>query len=295
MLCNACWFFSFIYPNEHEIRGFESNLSRGITFCTLAFLVCRNNSRTLDVRDRRTLTNLIIRITSVTIFAAIAGLSQFYLPLPIVYTICGSGPIFGFIIDYYFNGVRVNAKQVIGLSMGLAGLILTVNGNFLIRWVDPSFEVHTEFENYHSQDLLAMFGVAVLLILGNVLWAVAQVITKTLKELDPYQITFHTGLMLTLSSALVYCWLGPFRLTMAKLLLSVVFVGIPTFASIVTGVMSIKMVKKTGIILIMSYSGIVFGYLMSVCYYHETQNPVCVAGVVLIVAGVVQTVYSKDP
>ena len=295
LFCNACWFFSFIYPNEHEVRGFESNLARGITFCSLGFVIGRKKEKTLDVKNRKTLINLTIRVTLTSIFAAIAGLSQFYLPLPIVYTICGSGPIFGFIVDYYLNGIRVNGRQIVGLSVGIIGLVLTVNGNFLMKWADPSFEVHTEFENYHTTNLLVMFGVALLLIFGNVLWAVAQIITKTLTQLDPYQITFHTGSMLIVNSAVAYCCLGHFKLTMVKLMLSVLFVGLPTFLSIVTGVMSIQMVRKAGVILIMSYSSIIMGYLMSIFYYHETQNPICIIGVVLIVAGVAKTVYEKDP
>ena len=72
-------------------------------------------------------------------FSSIVGLAQFYLPLPIVHTICGSGPIFVFILDYYLNGVRINLKQLIGIILGLLGLILTVNGRLIILYFDPSF------------------------------------------------------------------------------------------------------------------------------------------------------------
>ena len=67
------------------------------------------------------------------------------MPLSIVHTINGSGPIFVFIIDYSLNGVRVNGKQVVGLVVGIIGLVLTINGGMLMKWVDPAYSIHSDF------------------------------------------------------------------------------------------------------------------------------------------------------
>ena len=67
------------------------------------------------------------------------GISQFMLPLPIVYSITVSGPIFVFIFDYYMNGVAINNKQLLGIVIGVIGLLLTINGRVLIIYLDASF------------------------------------------------------------------------------------------------------------------------------------------------------------
>ena len=85
-----------------------------------------------------------------TIFGWSVAFSQFYIPLPIVHTICGSGPIFIFIIDFYLNGIRINSKQFFGIIIGIIGLILTINGRILLVYINPTFEMESEFENYRT-------------------------------------------------------------------------------------------------------------------------------------------------
>ena len=78
------------------------------------------------------------------------ALSHFYVPIPIVHTLTGSGPIFVFIVDYYKNGVKINRKQIVGIILGLVGVILIVNGRIIIHFIDPSYSLDSEFENYKS-------------------------------------------------------------------------------------------------------------------------------------------------
>ena len=73
------------------------------------------------------------------------ALSHFYIPIPIVHTLSGSGPIFIFIIDYYRNGVKINEKQLVGIVLGLLGVILTVNGGIVMHFIDPTFSLNSEF------------------------------------------------------------------------------------------------------------------------------------------------------
>lgn len=70
-------------------------------------------------------------------FSWSVAFSQFYLPLPIVHTICGGGPIFIFIVDYYMNGIKINMKQFIGIIIGIIGLIFTVNGGLIMVYFNP--------------------------------------------------------------------------------------------------------------------------------------------------------------
>ena len=69
------------------------------------------------------------------------ALAQFYIPIPIVHTLSGTGPIFVFIIDYYKNGVQINKKQIVGILLGILGVIVTINGKVIIHYIDPTFSI----------------------------------------------------------------------------------------------------------------------------------------------------------
>jgi|LakMenEpi03Aug12_release.lakeMendotaPanAssembly.Ray.scaffolds.fasta_scaffold1209799_2 drug/metabolite transporter (DMT)-like permease len=66
-----------------------------------------------------------------TIYSGIISLSQFILPLPIVHTINSSGVIFVFIIDYFINGIQINKRQAIGITIGLIGVLVVGNQRYL--------------------------------------------------------------------------------------------------------------------------------------------------------------------
>lgn len=85
----------------------------------------------------------MLRSFIMTFFGWVVAFSQFYIPIPIVHTICGSGPIYIFIIDYYLNGIRINGKQFLGILVGIIGLILTINGRILITYINPGFKMES--------------------------------------------------------------------------------------------------------------------------------------------------------
>ena len=78
---------------------------------------------------------IVIRSFTNTFYGLALAFSQFYISLPIVHTICGSGPIFIFIFDYYLNGVKINSKQVFGIIVGICGIILAINGRLLMSFI----------------------------------------------------------------------------------------------------------------------------------------------------------------
>ena len=67
------------------------------------------------------------------------GLSQFYLPMPIVHTIGSTGTLFIILLDHFINGVKLNRKQVVGVVVSFLGMILVINGKWLIHYVDPNY------------------------------------------------------------------------------------------------------------------------------------------------------------
>ena len=143
-----------------------------------------------------------------TAFGWVIALSQFYLPLPIVHTISGAGPIFIFIIDYYINRIKINKKQLIGIVIGVLGLVLTVNGRIIMTYFDPTFSIDSEFQNYRTENIILIFFVALVLVAINALWAYGIVLTKALVGINPIQIVFHLGILMTMMSAVVYCMVG---------------------------------------------------------------------------------------
>lgn len=66
-----------------------------------------------------------------TIYSGVISLAQFILPLPIVHTINSSGVIFVFMIDYFINGIQINKRQAIGITVGLIGVLVMGNQRFL--------------------------------------------------------------------------------------------------------------------------------------------------------------------
>ena len=68
--------------------------------------------------------------------AVIAG-SQFYLSLSAIHTISASGYLSIFLFDYYYFGVTINFKQIVGIIIGVVGLLATVNGDIIISYFNP--------------------------------------------------------------------------------------------------------------------------------------------------------------
>ena len=127
-----------------------------------------------------------------------------------------------------------------------------------------------------------------------ILWGYAQVITKELTDLTPYQATYHAGITTALSSSVAYCFAGQYKFTVEKLLICSLTVGLPSLLSVILMITGIQMVRKTGILLMFGFINVIWGYLFSVYYYKESQNVFCIMGVVMIIFGVLQTLYSKD-
>ena len=47
----SLWFFTYLYPNEQGIRGFESNISRGVCFLVIGYFICWKNNKIPTFKD----------------------------------------------------------------------------------------------------------------------------------------------------------------------------------------------------------------------------------------------------
>lgn len=90
----------------------------------------------LDFKTSYDLKGLMVRNTAIFIHQVIYTGMFFVVSAPVNHTITISGPLFVFLIDYYINGVKINKKQATGVAMGIIGVIITVNAEYLMSLYD---------------------------------------------------------------------------------------------------------------------------------------------------------------
>lgn len=198
------------------------------------------------------------------------GLAQFILPIPIVHTISCSGTLFIFIIDYFMHGITINPRQVIGIIIGLLGVFLVINGNLLTKWLDPSYEYKTAFQNYLFTDPFIITGFTVLYVIVTIIWAYASILTR-LARANTFQINFVLGFAFYWLGFLCMPWmkgLGYTQSSFMEILKVFLFTGVPCFMVQVLIITSLTMTKQTGVLNIMSFAMIFVGYLVSIFRYH---------------------------
>lgn len=139
VIANLMWPLSHLYVTEHHFSPFQTSLARGLSICLTHILLCRFFGIDLDFRSSHDIKYLFIR-NSLIIFHQLvyAGL-HFILPFPLVNSITITGPLFVFVIDYYINNITITKSQAFGILIGFTGVLININGEYIISWIDPSF------------------------------------------------------------------------------------------------------------------------------------------------------------
>lgn len=133
------WPISFIYVNEHKISPFQTYLARGIAIFITHTLLCRLMGIDLDFKSTHDFKYLVVRNTAMLIHQLCYAGMYFVVSLPVNNTILMSGPLFVFLIDYYLNGITINKKQAVGIVLGIMGVVLTVNADYIMSWLDGNY------------------------------------------------------------------------------------------------------------------------------------------------------------
>lgn len=94
----------------------------------------------IEYKDPANFRILFMRNFCVTVQSIIFTVAQFYLTQPIIHTINTTGALFIFILDYKINHVTITRKQFYGVMLGVLGVLLTINGELIIKAVDPSYQ-----------------------------------------------------------------------------------------------------------------------------------------------------------
>ena len=283
----------FLYTNENNFNVCEAFLIRSIATVSINFMISRYFHMDIEYKDPSNFRILFVRNLFVTVQSIIYTVAQYYLPQPILQTIHTTGALFVFILDYKINHVTITKKQFYGVMLGVAGVLLTINGELIVRAFDPTYESKSDFKNYLSTDPIVKLIICVLFICGNIMWAYAQVITKRLHGVNSIQINVYLGLFFLFTSGVLYPTQVTTPVPIEKYIISFFVSGIVITIAQITFIGATTMTKNTGVLTMFMFVGVIVGYLVSVFKYNEAINPICTAGAILIIFGLSKIVL-KD-
>lgn len=148
LTANITYPLLFLYVNEHHFSFVENLMSRCWVMLIFNALLCRWYEYPMDFKSSTGFKLLNWRNFLMIIYSYVFAFAQFYLPLPIIFTVNSSGPLFVYVADYFTYGIKITKSQLIGLIVGIFGLLMVINGKFLIYYIYPSFSKFSLFENY---------------------------------------------------------------------------------------------------------------------------------------------------
>ena len=81
------WTSGFIYPSEHNIHPYESNMGRSMVGIIINYLLMRYYNGNIDIRDNKETLYLYIRIITNSLNGIFVALPMFYLPMTVIHTV----------------------------------------------------------------------------------------------------------------------------------------------------------------------------------------------------------------
>ena len=265
---NIIWVLAFIYPNEHDFSPFETGMVRGFTVTIVNMAVCLFKGFDLDFRPSKvSLGSLNKRNGTMCVHGIMTALAQFYLPLPVVHIIQASGALFVNLADYLQNGVRLNNEQLKGMAVGFIGILLVINDDILLSLLGFSTSSQSEFKNYHSHNIWVSSGIAIGMLVVMFFWGFAVVETKKMHNTNTFQINFHLGVLLVLSSGLLLPSTGG-SASLQQILMAIVLQGIPMTIAQLFFIGAFVMSDQHGKLSMVNFSVVIIAYLISVFRYH---------------------------
>lgn len=268
-----------------DISPVETSLLRGVASVILNFLIARYYGMTLDYKYDVNFSNLIKRNGIMVLHGIAIATAQFYLPLPIVFTVSFFAPIFIFVIDYFENGVRINKAQLYCLLTGVLGIICTINSDLVSKLLDKDYEIKTEFQNYISLDPLhfSLYGLALVGVMF--LWAYGLLRVRAFYKNTHVHVNFHLGLLFIISSCFLYPMKVGSRSDLRVLFVGLFLTGLPLALGQLTMTAALGLNKKTGQMVILTGIPVFIGYIVSYFKYGERVKPLELTGSLLILMG----------
>jgi drug/metabolite transporter (DMT)-like permease len=125
------------------------------------------------------------------------------------------------------------------------------------------------------------------------------VTTKKLVNTNAVQISYHLGVIIVFSSAVLMPYAlndGDYNVpSIGELAEAVVVTGLPMTLGQLAAMSSLLITHNYGMLTPFQFSTIIVGYLVSIFRYDEKVNFICALGTVAIVLGVIFIVRCKSP
>ena len=125
-------------------------------------------------------------------------------------------------------------------------------------------------------------------------WAVAILITRSVKSKNAVENNLNFGVILTLTAGVIF-FLYPenkYSEDPWMMLKCMVYQGVPLAVSQHFFMLALVLSDKSGIITMVGFVGMVFSYFLSVIRYDESLNWICVVGALLVTLGVYRIVIT---
>ncbi len=125
---------------------------RGLVTIIVNYAIVWHYKIEIDFKNPHNFKVLFVRNLIMALQGVVYAIIQFYLTQPIIQTLNSTGTLFIFLLDYKINGVTITRKQFYGVVLGILGVLLTVNGEIIIRFIKPDYTTTSEFKNYSTDN-----------------------------------------------------------------------------------------------------------------------------------------------
>lgn len=218
----------------------------------------------------------------------------FVLSFPLNNSISITGPLFVFIIDYFINGVTINKGQAVGIFLGFFGIFLNINGEYLMKLIDPNFEMHTTYQNYYVTDIRLKVLFSIVAFLSNIIWGYAIVSQKNISHLPGIKISFFLGIQFVFISAIIQCFGFVQPITMDNFFYGCIFSGVYMALCQILFTSALNLSKNAGKLTLLQLIHGISSYIISFFKYDQQINYICLFGLAVMGVGLYKAIFSKQ-
>ncbi len=251
----------------------------------------------MDLRDSAKFKLVFFRSCVMTVYFYALAWCQFYLPLYVVHSLSSGASLCTFIFSYFLLGTPITPPQTRAILIGLIGIIFAGMGIPIYSSLNPDYEYHTEFENYHSTTPIMQIVALLVLCVICVLWALSVVLNQFLSDKASFlELILHQTIIGIFLTSVGYFFLEK-PVAAETYYPSWLYLGLPVTVANIMFNWAIIITENVGVTTFSVTAGAVYGYFYSYLKYKEDLNYICVAGSVLIVVcfyGLIQSVGRKD-
>ena len=116
---------------------------RGITIFVTHYFLARFLGLDLDFKGIKNNKYLFLRNGIMLVNQIAYTFMHFVVPLPVINILNISGSIFAFLCDYWLYGTKIHAMQIPGILAGCLGVVVTVNGEYIMSKIDSNYTTHS--------------------------------------------------------------------------------------------------------------------------------------------------------